>query len=140
MGAKASGLDELSRDLQEAVKRAIPDAKKIVGKGALNVKREAQRIIRERSKRGYLPHYPRAISYEVEAHGAVVSAEIGPKTEKLQGGLGKILENGTVNNAPIPHLSPGLDLEEHTFYSHMEELGEALLEGKYVDGPVSDPG
>jgi len=140
MGAKASGLKELSEDWQQAVKNAIPDAKKIAGKGALQVKREAQRIIREASKRGYLPHYPRAISYDVDAAGSRVTAEIGPKTEKLQGGLGRVLELGTVNNDPIPHLDPALSLEENTFYSYMEELGEKLLEGGYVDGPEVDPG
>lgn len=140
MGAKAHGLKELSEDLQKAVKNAIPDAKKITGKGALNVKREAQRIIRERSHRGYLPHYPRAISYDVEAHGTLVSAEIGPKTEKLQGGLGRLIELGSANNAPIPHLDPALSLEENTFYGYMEELGEKLLNGEYVDGPEVDPG
>jgi hypothetical protein len=140
MGAKASGLEELSEDLQQAIKRAVPDAKKVAGNGALNVKREAQRIIRERSHRGYLPHYPRAISYTVTASGAVVSAEIGPESEKLQGGLGRLLEYGSANNAPIPHLDPALSLEEGTFYSYMEDLGEKLLTGGYVDGPVVDPG
>lgn len=139
MGATKHGFDGLSEDLRKAVENAIPDAKKIAGKGALNVKRKAQRIIRERSKRGYLPHYPRAISYDVDAHGTIVTAEIGPKSEKLQGGLGRLIEEGSVNNAPIPHLSPALDLEENTFYSYMEELGEKLLEGEKVDGPVPDP-
>jgi hypothetical protein len=141
MGAKATGLEELSEDLQEAVKNAIPDAKKIAGRGALNVKKEAQRIIRERSKRGYVPHYPRAISYDVTASGAYVTAEIGPESEKLQGGLGRLLEYGSINNSPIPHLSPALDAEENTFYGYMEDLGETLLEGGHIDGgPVVDPG
>ena len=141
MGAKASGLRELSADLRKAVEDTIPDAKKVAGKGGLNVKREAQRIIRERSKREYLPHYPRAITYEVKASGSVVSVEIGPENGKLQGGLGRIIENGSVNNAPIPHLSPALDLEENRFYGYMEDLGEKLLEGQQVDaGPVVDPG
>lgn len=140
MGAKVSGLDELSDDLRSAALQAVPAAKKVAGKGALQVKREAQRIIREASTLGYLPHYPRAISYDVEAHGTLVEAEIGPKTEKLQGGLGRILEEGTINNSPIPHLSPALDLEENTFYSYMDELGLDLLEGVAVSGPEVDPG
>jgi hypothetical protein len=140
MGAKANGLEELSADLQKAVTDAIPAAKKITGKGALNVKKGAQRIIKARSRRGYLPHYPRALSYDVEARGSVVSAEIGPQTERLQGGLGSLLENGSVNNAPIPHLDPALSLEENTFYSYMEELGGDLLEGVAVSGPDVDPG
>jgi hypothetical protein len=140
MGAKVTGLEELSEDMRSAVENAIPGAKKICGKGSLQIKREAQRIIKARSKRGYLPHYPRAITYDVKASGAVVSSEIGPDAEKKQGGLGPLLENGSVNNAPIPHLNPALDLEEHVFYSYMEELGESLLEGAAVDGPVVDPG
>lgn len=140
MGAKATGFKELSEDLRKAAENAIPDAKKITGKGSLNVKKEAQRIIRAYGKRGYLPHYPRSITYEVSVSGAIVSSEIGPESEKLQGGLGRLIENGSINNAPIPHLSPALDLEENTFYSYAEELGEKLLEGEAVDGPVADPG
>src|SRR5258706_2064640 len=113
MGAKATGLDGLSDDLRTAVENAIPAAKKIVGKGSLNIKKEAQRIIRERSVRGYLPHYPRALGYDVKAAGTIVSSEIGPDDAKLQGGLGRIIENGSVNSAPIPHLSPALDGEEN---------------------------
>jgi len=140
VGAKVTGLAELSEDMQQAIKDAIPGAKKIVGKGSLQIKREAQRIIKAASKRRYLPHYPRSITYDVKAAGAVVSSEIGPDASKLQGGLGGLLENGSVNNSPIPHLNPALDLEEHIFYGYMEELGESLLEGAAVDGPVVDPG
>lgn len=139
MGAKVTGLKGLTEDLQRAVTEAIPQAKKIAGKGSMNIKKEAQRIIRAHSHRGYLPHYPRSITYEVKASGSIVSSEIGPDSARLQGGLGRILEEGTVNNAPIPHLNPALDGEENTFYSYMEELGETLLEGGSVDGPVVDP-
>lgn len=141
MGATATGLTELQADFRKAAESAVPDAKKVCGKGSLNIKREAQRIIKERSRRGYLPHYPRAITYEVKASGTVVSSEIGPEDGKLQGGLGKIIENGSINSSPIPHLSPALDAEENNFYSYMEDLGERLLEGLQVDGgPVVDPG
>jgi hypothetical protein len=140
MGAKVTGLEELSEDLQQAVKNAIPDAKKIAGKGSLKVKKEAQRIIKAYGHRGYLPHYPKSITYEVKASGAIVSSEIGPESERLQGGLGRLIENGSVNNDPIPHLNPALDLEENVFYGYMEDLGVKLLEGVEVDGPVVDPG
>jgi hypothetical protein len=139
VGAKITGLDGLDDDLRFAVEQAIPQAKKVAGKGALNVKKKAQEIIKGNSPRGYLPHYPRAISYDVDAHGAIVTAEIGPKSEKLQGGLGRLIEEGSVNNAPIPHLSPALDSEENTFYGYMEDLGESLLEGRKSAGPDVDP-
>lgn len=141
MGAKAHGLSELEADLRKAAEQVVDDAKKVAGRAGMNVKKDAQRIIRAASHHGYLPHYPRAISYDVTASGTLVSVEIGPKTEKPQGGLGPLLENGSVNNAPIPHLSPALDLEEHTFYTYLEDLGEKLLEGRPgPDGPVVDAG
>lgn len=141
MGVTVTGLADFLAQLQEAQDRAVEETKKVVGRGSLNVKRDAQRIIRAASHRGYLPHYPRSISYDVTARGTVVTGTIGPKTEKLQGGLGRILEYGTVNNAPIPHLGPALDKEEPVLARYMEDLGQALLEGwPTPGGPVTDPG
>jgi hypothetical protein len=77
----------------------------------------------------------------VSVRGQVVVGEIGPDSNKLQGGLGRLLENGSVNNPPYPHLSPALDLEEPKFARYLEELGVKLLEGQGVaGGPVTDPG
>jgi hypothetical protein len=140
MGANSSGLRGLSDDLRAAVERLVPEAKKVVGKGCLEVKRDAKRVIRARSRRGYLPHYPRSISYEVKAAGAVITGEIGPDPAKPQGGLGGLLEYGSINNAPIPHLGPALDREEPVIARYLEELGVSVLEGERVDGPDIDPG
>lgn len=141
MGATAHGLKELHDDFEKAAREAVPSAKKIVGQGCNNIKKDAKRIIRAASHRGYLPHYPRSISYEVKASGTLVSGEVGPDSAKLQGGLGRLLENGSINNSPIPHLGPGLDLEENRFYGYMEDLGVKLLEGLSVQGgSVVDPG
>jgi hypothetical protein len=140
MGATVTGLDELAADLRFAAEHAIEEVKKVVGQGCNNIKKDAQRIVRANSRRGYLPHYPRAITYTVSVRGQEVVGEIGPDPAKLQGGLGKIIENGSVNNAPIPHLSPALDLEEPRFARYLEELGAKLLEGQGVaGGPVTDP-
>lgn len=139
MGAKATGLTELIDDMQHAQDDVIEATKKVVGQGSLNVKKDAQKIIRAASHRGYLPHYPRAISYDVTASGTTVTGEIGPKQGKLQAGLGPYLEYGTSNNAPIPHLQPALDAEEPRLARFMEELGADLLESQPTpDGPVMD--
>lgn len=135
MGATATGLDELVADLTKATKRIVPGTKSVVSKGSLNIKREAQRIIRSSSHRGYLPHYPRSITYDITVSAAVVTSEIGPTTAMPQGVLGRVLEDGTVNNAPIPHLSPALDLEEPRFIRSMEELAMEILDGVDVPGP-----
>jgi hypothetical protein len=141
MGVTYTGLAELEAALEEAQKRAVTESKKVVGQGCNNIKKDAQRIIRGAGRKGYLPHYPRAISYDVSVVGGVVRGEVGPVSEKLQGGLGRLIELGSRNNAPIPHLSPALDAEEPRFDTYVEKLGEALLEGWPVaGGPVTDPG
>lgn len=141
MGAKAHGLTELETDLKTAADTVLEQGKRVVGQGCLNIKRQAKSIIRGVSRRGYLPHYPRSISYDVTAGGGVIVGDVGPDRVKLQGGLGRILEYGTVNNSPIPHLSPSLDAEEPRFVHYVGELGAALLNGRPGPaGPVVDPG
>jgi hypothetical protein len=142
VGAKATGLSDLIDDLKTAEETAVEAAKKVIGKGSLNVKRGAQKIIRASSPRGYLPHYPRAISYDVTASGTVVTGEIGPRRDRDQGKLGSYIELGTVHNAPIPHLSPALDAEIPATERYLEDVGARLLEGDRtpVEGPVRDPG
>lgn len=140
MGAKATGLRELEHDLAFARDHVIEETKKVVGRGSLNVKEDAQRIIRAASHRGYLPHYPRSIGYEVTARGTTVTGVIGADPAKLQGGLGDLLEHGSVNNAPIPHTGPALDAEAPNLARYMEELGVKLMEGHAgPPGPVVDP-
>lgn len=141
MGAKVTGLRELRSDFQKAVDEAVDGAEKVTGAGCNEIKKTARQIIKERSRRGYLPHYPYAISYDVKTSGTVVTGEVGPENEKLQGGLGRIIEDGAPTSAPIPHLAPALDQEEPAFAHYMEVLGARLLEGqKPLDGPVVDPG
>lgn len=141
MGAKSEGLKELAADLQKAADTVVEKAKRVVGRGSNNIKKQAQGIIRANSHRGYLPHYPRAISYDVTARGDSVIGEIGPDASKLQGGLGRVIEYGTVNSAPIPHLSPSLDAELPKTERYAADLGYELVMGRPgPDGPVADPG
>jgi hypothetical protein len=141
MGAKSQGFKELAADLGIASETVVEEGKKVVGRGCLNIKKQAQGIIRSNSPRGYLPHLPRAISYDVTAHAADIVGEVGPDADKPQGGLARIIEYGTVNNAPIPYLSPSLDAEEPRFERYVGELGVQLLNGrKGPGGPAVDPG
>ena len=141
MGAHAEGLSELIGDLQRAQDEAVEATKRVIGKGSGNVKKEAQRIIRAASPHGYLPHYPRAITYDVTADGTTVTGEIGPRRDRRQGGLGSYVELGTVHNPPVPHLSPALDAEVEPTARYLERVGAQLLEGDRtaVEGPVKDP-
>lgn len=141
MGAKQTGFKDLARDLDFAAEEVVEEGKKVVGKGCLNIKRQAQSIIRSNSPQGYLPHLPRAIGYDVTARAADITGEVGADPAKLQGGLQRIIEFGTVNSAPIPHMIPSLDAEAPGFERYVGELGEKLLNGKPgPGGPVTDPG
>lgn len=140
MGAKST-LAGLSADLQKAAEQAVPSAKRITGQGCNNIKKDARRIIKAHSRKGYLPHYPLSITYEVNDHGLVVTGEVGPELGRLQAGLGSLLEHGSVNNAPIPHLGPALDNELPKFQRYVGEMGLKLLMGVMAEGgPVVDPG
>lgn len=141
MGATSQGLRELADDLGKARDTVVEQAKKIVGKGCGNIKKQAQQIIRANSPRGYLPHYPRSIGYDVTASRDTVLGVVGPDKNKLQGGLGPYIEDGSIHNAPIPHLRPARDAEVPRFEQYAADFAQQLIEGQPVpDGPVRDPG
>jgi hypothetical protein len=122
MGAKSEGLKEFAADLNKAAETVVEQAKKVVGAGCLNIKKDAQRIVRANSHRGYLPHYPRSISYDVTARGDTVVGEVGPDRAKLQGGLDA-----------LPILP--------RFERYVAELGEKLIAGQPgPGGPMTDAG
>jgi hypothetical protein len=143
VGAKSFGFKELAADLGRAHDEIIDRGKRIVGQGCLNIKRDAQRIIRAASPRGYLKHYPRSINYDVTATSGTIRGEVGPDKSKvgMQGGLGPYIEDGTIHNAPIPHMVPALEAETPRFERYVAELGEDLIAGQKPPegGPVQDP-
>lgn len=119
-----SELDGLIRDLAEADRDAPKQGRQVVSKGALNVKDDAKD---RASGLAHAPYYPQAIGYDLNTTGDVTSAEVGPDKGKRQGALGNILEYGTRNNAPIPHLGPALDDEEPRLADAAGRLGAELL-------------
>jgi hypothetical protein len=138
MDAKVTGLSDLLDDLDKAAAEVVEQAKKVVGRGCNNIKKDAKKRV---TGYAHLPHYPRSIDYDVTAEGTTVTGEVGPNHAKLQGGLGRVIELGTRNNAPIPHLSPALDAELPAFERYLAELGYDLIVGRPTpDGPVTDPG
>lgn len=120
-------LDRWVLTLDEAASAAPHEVRKVVQKGALNIKTGAQQRV---SGRAHLPHYPRAITYDTTVKATAVEAEIGPDKGKRQGALGNIIEYGTRNNAPIPHIRPAADEEMPRFESEMDKLAARLLEGR----------
>jgi hypothetical protein len=118
-------MKEIQDELKRAQRDAGREAEKVLKRAALNIKKDAQ--ARSRGIR-YAPAYHRAIGYDTAWRGDAGWAEIGPDKDRRQGALGNILEYGTINNAPRPHLGPALDAEVPRFVEQLEKLGEELLE------------
>lgn len=121
-----TGLDEWIVQLDKAQSKALPEAEKVLSKGALNIKNSA---IRRISGHPHSPAYPRSIGYDLYHLPGSARARIGPDKQRRQGALGNILEYGTVNNAPIPHLGPALTEEAPRFERALGDLGVDLLGG-----------
>lgn len=127
--AEADGLDDLIVDLERVPERLMPEVRKVVSKGALNVKKGwADRWKGHPS----IKHLPRAIGYDLSSDRISVEAEIGPNQEKLQGNLAHFIaygdvEYGTVYNAPIPGALPALADEEPKFVKALTDLGEKAV-------------
>lgn len=110
--------------LDRAAEVAPAETRKVVTKGALNIKTSARR------RAGGLKHapaYPRSITYDTRETATSASADIGPDKGKRQGALGNILEYGTLNNEPIPHMGPAADEEQPRFERAMADLAERTL-------------
>jgi hypothetical protein len=117
-------LDRLVAALDKAVYTAPAEVEKVVAKGALNIKNGARRRI---GRPAHAPAYANSITYDIQQWGMGAIAEIGPDKGRRQGALGNLLEYGSVNNAPIPHIAPAAQEELPRFERAMEDLGEKLL-------------
>lgn len=110
--------------LADAGKVAPTDARKVVAKGALNIKTDARRRV---SGLAHAPAYPSSITYEMHETAAGAWAEIGPDKSRRQGALGNLLEYGSVKNAPIPHMAPAAEKERPRFEKAMEDAAAKAL-------------
>lgn len=108
MSADVSELLQYASQIASTADRVEPELSKVVERGGLNVKRESVRIFDSYSRRAYLKHYPRSMSYDMVGP---LEVEIGPDASKPQGGMGRGVEFGSVHTEPMPHLFPALDLE-----------------------------
>ncbi len=108
-----SQVARLAEDLEHAPARCIAAVTPVIKRGAYNIKRDAfwriQSVVSGGA--GYARQYPYSISYDVFTAPTRVAAEIGPDKDKPQGALGNLLEFGSANNPPYPHLMPAFDTE-----------------------------
>lgn len=124
--AEHGDVDRLAADLGRVPEDAPAEAGRVVSRGALNIKRDAQGRVQGLK---HAPAYPRSISYDTEVTATGAEAEVGPDKHRRQGALGNLIEFGSVNNPPNPHMIPAADAELPRFEKAMTDLGARMLEG-----------
>jgi hypothetical protein len=120
-----SELDRWTADLRAAPAVTRAQARAVVAKGSLNIKTEARRNAPGGS---HAPYYASSISFDVTETPVEIVGEIGPAEGRRQWGMGNLLEYGSENNPPHPHLSPALDHEEPKFIPAAEALAAEAIE------------
>ena len=115
-----SDIDDLVRDLEHGAKTLAAETLAATEKAMLAV-RDAARDAAPKDSGAYA----QSITAEVEEQGGTVVGEVGPDARLPHGNLGAILEFGTVNMGPRPHLRPAHDREvtgwENTLGDVLEE-------------------
>lgn len=120
-----SELEQWTDVIQKAPAATRKQARAVVSKGSLNIKNEARK---NAPGSGSARHYPASINYDVTEKDGEIVGEIGPAEGRRQWGLGNLLEYGSENNPPMPHLEPALDHEEPRFVKAAEDLAAEALE------------
>lgn len=123
------GLAALAAEYDEAAGIAPAEARKVVQRGALNIKRDWRKAWTGLS---HAPRLPYAVGYDTQITPAGAVAEIGPDKdlENKQGALGNLIEYGSVNNAPKPGGAPALKAEEPKFLQALEDLALRSIGGE----------
>lgn len=126
--ADGRGLKRLSAHLDESADKALRDIRAVVTRGALNIKKDAQKRV---GRGGYVGAYPTTIGYDTQILADGMWAQIGPDKDRQAGGgkhrtpgnLGVLLEYeyGTPWSAPKPHLGPALLAEAPRFEKALED-------------------
>lgn len=120
-------VEQLARSFDPILADAMPKVRAVVQKGALNIKTGAQSRVQGLA---HAPAYPSAITYDTKEQGTTAEAEIGPDKNRRQGALGNIINYGSINNPPIPHIEPATDEELPRFEQALENLAVKAWEGR----------
>lgn len=127
-GVEVTGLAELSGSFLLAEHDITPETRKVIAKGALNIKNGMAADARVASP-VHAPHFPSSISYDIDETATTVEAEIGPDKDRLgrQGALGNILAFGTANNAPVWDHAAAMEREAEPTERYLADVAERLL-------------
>lgn len=120
----------LARDLERAPIRAYDQIRKIVDRGALNVKNDMQAEAVGSGTKSFVK-MAASISYDTAITADGFSAEVGPEIGKIQGSLGFIAYEGSATSAPrLPDPQLALDRESVKFTDALAEvLGRSVSDG-----------
>lgn len=122
-----TGLDEVVEMMTRSPAKLQRGVTSAVTVNSRKVRDSARQAI---TGHAHLPAYPFSISYDITESADGAEGEIGPDKGASQGPLGNIVEFGTRNNAPLPHLGPALeqnadDLERGVEIAVAQALGIA---------------
>lgn len=121
---RVQGLTELVVQLDAATSKLPVEVQAVLGKAGQQMKAD----VRQRwSGLKHLPKLPGLVGYDVYAKIGGYAVDVGPQ-HVGQGELANIVEFGSVNNAPIPALSPALDTEEPKAIAALDALVARLLD------------
>lgn len=111
----------LSADLGRAPAAIVPEARKVLFKGSMNIKTEVQN---ELAGHAYWAPLGRAMDFELVG----LSSEVGFK-DQGQGELAGIHEFGSSRRAPHPTLYPAAERERPKFEKAMADAAAKALRG-----------
>ncbi|MEU5664758.1 hypothetical protein [Streptomyces longwoodensis] len=123
-----SDVRRLERHLARSIPRIRREARQVVARGAINVKRDWRANARASGRKHAGRLYPSTVGYDLAAYGPDIwAATIGPDKGGPQGPLGAILEYGSVKNPPHNDGGRALAAELPRFEAQMELLARRGL-------------
>ncbi|MFF4600558.1 hypothetical protein [Amycolatopsis sp. NPDC001319] len=117
-----SQVDRLADDLEAIAEKAAPKVKKVVEKGAVNIKNGMRQ---DATGHPTFRYFPGSISYDVTDGG--MGAEIGPDKNLVQGALGNLLYFGTSRTAGVLDINRPLNEETPRFADALADVAEDIL-------------
>ncbi|GAB3376241.1 hypothetical protein [Amycolatopsis echigonensis] len=117
-----SQVDRLARDLEAVPAETLPKFKKVVEKGAVNIK---QGMRADATGHRTYPYFFRSINYDIKDQG--LGAEIGPDKDMIQGDLGNLLYFGRSKTAPVLDINGPLHKETPRFEGAIGDVAEDIL-------------
>ncbi len=127
MKSETHELGLLADDLDAADEEIVNQVKKVTSKTLLEIKKEAKQRVDSRG----LPHLPRlamSFGYDVTTTKDEVAGEVGASTQKGQGALDHLIENGSPTSEAIPHWAPAADRQVPLWHEFLDQAAVDAVE------------